>query len=243
MASKSRERRLKLAGRFAESATLFYPERVGMFLCPTCLTWVGLDDQKSITEAHIIPDAVGGRLVTLLCRSCNSAFGTKRDKWFGEYIRVFRQPNVTLLHVTEQRGYFDINGVRVGGTFSISAAGVIELLIDESRTSPEGRAAVANLAAPGRWLSQDPADWDSSTVTVTLPTPPVVVHKDSVTIGFLTAAYLLWFRALGYSWVLQNHLGLVRRAASDGNVNGAATRVQRSVAAKNRSSLDWVWHY
>lgn len=33
---------------------------------------------------------------------------------------------------------------------------------------------------------------------------------DLVTLGFLTAGYLLWFRELGYSWALQQHLGPVR---------------------------------
>jgi hypothetical protein len=38
------------------------------------------------------------------------------------------------------------------------------------------------------------------------------VDAFSVALGYLTAGYLLWFRLLGYSWVLQRHLDDVRRA-------------------------------
>lgn len=31
-----------------------------------------------------------------------------------------------------------------------------------------------------------------------------------IEIGYLTAAYLMWFRALDYSWVLQSHLNTIR---------------------------------
>lgn len=222
----------------AQSAALFYPERVDQFLCPTCLKWSALMDERSITEAHIIPNAVGGRLVTLLCRTCNSGFGTRRDRWFGEYIRLFRQDDVTPLHIKEQRGHFHINGVRVGGTFGVSDKGTIELLVHEWRTSPEGRAALAKIARRPRVLSQDPADLIGPSVTVTLPMPPVVEHKDLVTLGFLTAGYLLWFRALGYSWALQKHLDVVREQIRTETL----TVLPRSFsgAVPQRSAVPWI---
>ena len=45
---------------------------------------------------------------------------------------------------------------------------------------------------------------------MSLPEPPILDNLDSVSLGFLTAAYLLWFRRYGYSWALQSHLDIVR---------------------------------
>lgn len=39
---------------------------------------------------------------------------------------------------------------------------------------------------------------------------PVLENKELVDIGFLTAGYLMWFSAIGYSWIFQNHLDCVR---------------------------------
>src|SRR5690242_17886164 len=106
MGSKAAQRRAAAAARMAESVRLFCPERMDQFLCPTCLTWVPLSDVDNITEAHIVPAAAGGRHRTILCRRCNSLFGAGRDKWLGEYLRIFRNENPSILHAQEQKGYF-----------------------------------------------------------------------------------------------------------------------------------------
>jgi hypothetical protein len=39
---------------------------------------------------------------------------------------------------------------------------------------------------------------------------PILAKRKMIEVGLLTAGYLLWFRSLGYSWVLQKYLGPVR---------------------------------
>jgi hypothetical protein len=38
----------------------------------------------------------------------------------------------------------------------------------------------------------------------------LMANEDLLPVGFLTAAYLLWFHEFGYSWVFQDHLSAVR---------------------------------
>ena len=39
---------------------------------------------------------------------------------------------------------------------------------------------------------------------------PVFANEEMLRVGFLTAAYELWFKNFGYSWVLQSSLNIVR---------------------------------
>lgn len=50
--------------------------------CPICLVSLGWDDLLAgrITIEHPIPRKVGGRMVTITCRSCNNEQGSKLDK-------------------------------------------------------------------------------------------------------------------------------------------------------------------
>jgi len=214
MGSKSATRRARIAARLAESAHLFYPERVDQFLCPTSLDWLPLSDTDSITEAHILPKAAGGRLWTLACRRCNSKFGSRQDKWLGEYLQLSRLEQPTIFHATTQRGYFFIGDVRVSGRWRVTDDGSLEFTVLQDHTSPDALAAVPNqieetitrsLFPPG------PLYEHRRRMTVTVPLPPVIENEELALLGFLTAAYFLWFQELGYSWALQHHLDIVRQ--------------------------------
>jgi hypothetical protein len=90
----------------------FYPECSEQFLCPICLIRIPTIERQRISVAHILPKSARGGLSTLLCRTCNSTFGAKQDKWFGEYLFLV-QNGGSFLDARAQQGYFEINGIRV----------------------------------------------------------------------------------------------------------------------------------
>ncbi len=51
-------------------------EMLGFFRCPTCLRDFP-KKSKEITEELIVPDNVGGKISTFLCKDYNSLFGSK----------------------------------------------------------------------------------------------------------------------------------------------------------------------
>ena len=60
-------------------------------------------------------------------------------------------------------------------------------------------------AVPRRKAEQAPSPAEPERHTVAFPIP-TLGHTELLEIGFLTAAYLLWFRELGCSWALHRHL-------------------------------------
>lgn len=185
-------------GRLAQHLGSFYPELPNHFVCPTCLAKFPLSRSSEVSEAHIVPDSAGGSLRTYLCRDCNSAFGAKQDKWFGEYAHLRREKK-DLLETRVKTRSFDIDGVRYGGTFVADRQRGFEFFIDRTRTAPD---ALSELERRSRMEGFDGAK-------ISIPIP-LMANESLLTVGFLTAAYLLWFHEFGYSWALQDHLAIVR---------------------------------
>src|SRR6185295_508649 len=111
-------------------------------------------------------------------------FGANQDRWFGDYLQLRRQSRGknqrTILDIPSNPHYFSIDGTRVQGTFRTEADGGLGFYIYEDKTAPE---------ALRRVLSRQPK-------SITIPVP-LLGKRDVVNTGFLTAAYLLWFKELG----------------------------------------------
>lgn len=192
------KRKNLLMHRMASHLAGFYPELSDHFVCPTCLAKIPLSKTSQVSEAHIIPQSAGGSLRTLLCRDCNSRFGAKQDKWFGEYAYL-RKMRKDILETRVKAGHFLIDGVRVGGTFTADKGDGLKFFVDEDRTAP---AALGELQR-----RRDTEGFDGATISIPIP---LIANQAILEVGFLTAAYLLWFHELGYSWALQDHLATVR---------------------------------
>lgn len=176
----------------------FYPELKNHFLCPTCLTAIPLTEKEMISEAHIIPKKAKGKLKIYLCKECNNYFGRKQDKWFGEHMRLSREDATSILATDIKDGYFWIDNIRVNGHWAQKQNGSLSFYIHIDRNSPE-----VNDLMKKKFGLHPP----SINLSLSLP---ILRHEKMIDIGFLTAGYLLWFGALGYSWVLQSHLNIIR---------------------------------
>lgn len=171
------------------------------FRCPVCLIDTPLVDDRKITDAHIIPQAAGGTLSTYLCQSCNSLFGSRQDKWFGEYVRLRTNPEASVLDFKEKPNEMIFGTTRIGGELIDGPNNSFEFYIDLRRTSPKEQASLCEEVRKYR---------ESGESSMTLRVPMLAKSRE-IDIGFLTAAYLLWFLEFGYSFVLQRHLDPVRR--------------------------------
>lgn len=195
---KKSDKKTIVLERIAQNLRVFYPELSQHFMCPTCLSVLSLTERSKISEAHIVPRAARGSLKTFICTSCNSKFGANQDRWLGEYYQLRREflnrKEATILDAPTKPGYFTIDDVRVQGTFRTEADGSLGFYIYEDRTDPDAIRQV---------LSKYPKTMSFSI--------PILAKEDIISVGFLTAAYLLWFKELGYSWALQAHLEKVRK--------------------------------
>lgn len=185
---------------------LHRPDLKAHFVCPICLNIFSLKDEAKITEAHIIPDAVGGKISTYACKQCNDRAGKLQDKWLGEHLKISQSP----------AGIF--NGNPTGFVFGdVKLKGKVEtevkdnavsltLKFDYKHNSPDMRDRIDSM------LEEAYKKYDGiNKVPVGLGVyTPVLGKQEMVNVGFLTAGYLMWFKILGYSWVFQKHLQPIR---------------------------------
>ncbi|MBI4478457.1 MAG: hypothetical protein HY651_00360 [Acidobacteria bacterium] len=187
----------ELLKRLARGVHSFFPELTNHFICPTCLERVELPGDGKITVAHIIPQAAGGRLKTFLCKSCNSTFGSRQDKWFGETVQLKRSGKLLSTKIRER--YYEIDGVRVNGSWKQTETGDFEFFIYKNLNPPEVLQAL-----------EDKFREEPHCIGLKFGLP-VMANQKLADVGFLTAAYLTWFAVAGYSWAFQRHLDLVRQ--------------------------------
>ena len=72
----------KLFESYAANFSGYFPKVGEVFLCPICKQAFGRDSlstETGPTIEHCIPQALGGRLLTLTCKACNNQAGTRLD--------------------------------------------------------------------------------------------------------------------------------------------------------------------
>lgn len=192
----SKKARQELAKYLSQHLSSFGEGFDEHLLCPTCMTKLHAEkDVDKYTVGHIVPESTGGKEWTVLCKTCNSDFGKLQDKWFGEYLCVLKNPEGTFFHAKTKSKYLTVNGVQVSGQVGVSKKdGAVEVFLPINR-NPPGKVASVPL---GEELSVE-------------FTPEVTKHINEVQIGYITAAYLMWFKAIGYNWIMQSSLEIVRK--------------------------------
>ena len=192
----SKKARRQLTNFLSHHLSTFGDGFTGLVVCPTCMTQLhSEDDFEALSAGHIVPESAGGKDWTLLCKTCNSDFGKRQDKWFGEYLCILKNPEGTFLHSKSKSKYITVNGVKVSGKFGISETdGAVEVFLPINRNPP------------GKVDSVPRGD----TLEVQF-TPELVKHVNEVQVGYITTAYLMWFKEIGYNWVLQSSQALVRK--------------------------------
>jgi hypothetical protein len=180
----------------SQELTRFRYELRGLFRCPTCLCDYPITS-KEITEEHIIPDSSGGRITTFLCKKCNSSFGHRQTRWLSDWIELSESNTPFHTDPKKQCAHLIAGGRKVNGALKIAEDGAIEFYADKRRSNP--------IDFEAYWNGPKPSE-----ITITTQMP-VFGNENSLRAGFLTAAYGLWFKNFGYSFVLQSSLNIVRQ--------------------------------
>ncbi len=194
------KQRIEIALKLSEDLSKFDGNLKGKFMCPVCGDTFEATDEANITDAHIIPEAAGGKELTLLCRSCNSTFGANQDRWFGEYLNISLSKDKTILSAKTKSKYLQLNGEKVRGEIKEMDDGDIHVYLYENH-NPPGKLEALKLGP-------------SMNMSFKIPLSEKTKH---IEIGYLTAAYLLWFKQMGYSWALQSHLNQIKEQIKNPN--------------------------
>ncbi len=194
-----KDQKRRLIEDVSANVSKFHNYGTGIFVCPTCLVKIPINEIGKVTEAHTLPKAAGFSEATLLCKKCNSNFGARQDKWLGEFLNAFTPGKPFDLSKVSQAGHFIVDGVKINGKWSYSEKEGLKIFAYDNRNSPA-------------LMSKMEEKWGKKPEKISLSLPiPLSGKQDDVNIGFITAAYLGWFSLFGYSWVFQKHLDPIRK--------------------------------
>ncbi|NTT88338.1 HNH endonuclease [Tabrizicola fusiformis] len=180
----------------------FDADLLGRFRCPTCLrdlpieNFGSADADNAISEEHIIPCSIGGKHTTFLCKRCNSTFGHRQTKWLVDWIELNEGGAPFPKDPKKQKARIIANGRKLNGSMYLGDDGALEFYTDRERSNPTDFDAY--------WRNPKPSE-----IKIEY-SMPVFANEDALRVGYLTAAYGLWFKNFGYSFVLQSKLNRVR---------------------------------
>lgn len=174
----------------------FQFDLLGKFRCPVCFE-DHIIASREISEEHVIPISQGGKVTTFLCKPCNSTFGSKQTRWLSDWIDLNEGGAPFHIDPKKQGAKCTANGRTVNGSLKVADDGVLEFWDDRNRSNPKDYDA--------HWKGPKPSE-----IKITYNVP-LLRNEASLEVGFLTAAYGLWFKNFGYSFVLQSNLDIVRK--------------------------------
>jgi hypothetical protein len=89
------DRRYEIFDSLLRDLSAIRPNVKEVIWCPLCLRPFersalerSVPDDKKLTEEHIIPDELGGKIITLTCKKCNNTDGGQVDSHFIQKVRV-----------------------------------------------------------------------------------------------------------------------------------------------------------
>lgn len=162
------------------------------YICPLCLDIVR--SPSALTQEHVPPRAVGGKVLCLLCKNCNNRAGQSVDAAMAERVAAKK-----ILTEGTTRKFVDlrIDDLSVKAAFRREGTQG-ELRIAKNHNSP------ANLDEFNRRIR---APQPATTLQVWYPHQ---FNDHFAMVGYLKAAYLYAFAKFGYSYVLRDCMDLVR---------------------------------
>jgi hypothetical protein len=195
---RTRSRKERLFDCYAANLSAVRPEYVDSFACPVCLRLLNRERLATgeITEEHVIPRSLGGRIVTLTCRECNSTAGHSLESHLVR--RLERDDFVTGVGGKPQRVKALIGDGEITG----------QVYRYPDRVEFHGIPAISNPKLHALAVSiLEGADMPPE---VTLALPSVSKGLPSW-IAVLRMGYLLAFCHFGYDYVLDPSVSQVRQ--------------------------------
>jgi len=197
MAKGSKTKRERLFSLYSKNLSFYKPEYADHFLCPVCKCLFAHEDLNKLSLAHIIPESIGGRQLTLACSKCDNRIGHDFD------IHLSRE----MLILSQQRrkegiyGRLRVNGGKKYGIMfkgQLLNAGHCDMHIRPPHDVP-----------PDIWKTRmdELTDINPKNVKISLN----LFNPPRRNVSYIYSAFLLMFSKLGYEYVLSPNVDPIRQ--------------------------------
>ncbi len=205
----ARENAHRLFARLARDLETVCGDYPGKMACPLCLTLFSEDsvdlDEPQLTEEHIIPGELGGRLTTLTCKHCNNHHGAQLDSHLIQRLRV--HDALAGAHDWPLKGRIEVAGMAVPADVDWRAHRHDTTQFRLRQFDPAVHAAI----------QQSLRDGNVDNINVHFSFGYIPYRTD---MAILRIAYLACFRNWGYRFILTPAIQVVRNLINDfENVN------------------------
>jgi hypothetical protein len=164
-------------------------ENVG-YVCPICLN--EFKQLRGLSEEHVPPRSIRGKVLCLTCQNCNSESGYKIDT----HVHREQLSRSFMEHGQTRRAKLILYGEQLNVEVRKDEKGInIHILGEHNDPEAVKRSQSRPLGVGAELQLQDSVSYSRSKADV----------------GYLKSAYLLAFAKLGYAYILRQELEKVRR--------------------------------
>lgn len=168
------------------------------YICPLCQHVYAIA-HEALTLEHVPPESVGGKPILVTCKACNNRQGADLDIYLMNELEISH--NLSHLDTIPQKSRIAFNGVEINGQTTFSKSEGFKFMISPENNNPiefEGFMKEAKNAKEGYQIKL------KANITNRKR------NADLANIALLKSAYLIAFHELGYMYVLNPNLNMIR---------------------------------
>jgi len=179
-----------------------------IYVCPICLQTFKVDissgiipDELTVEDAP--PKSLGGKPTAITCSSCNNGCGHKIDVYLNNEMEY--RDNKKLSSLQSLRGAVSLKEIKVNAGISIDNDARINLDIDRRRNNPVSCDALDEVFRKS---------WDGLHFDVSFSLSGKR-DLEKAKLALLKSAYIIAFRRMGYVYIFQPQMQLIRDLIMD----------------------------
>ncbi|MDW7694576.1 HNH endonuclease [Flammeovirgaceae bacterium SG7u.111] len=226
MANQNRDKKKKIFELFSQNlewvkehpSISFQPDFSNGYLCPLCFEVFyekDLDSSLSnyLTLEDVPPKSLGGKPLTLTCKTCNSRSGHELDNHLLN--RLLELDSHSFLPNSKTDTTFELNGNEVNGTVEVDKEGKLKLEVQTNRSNPIKAQKFNEDLIPPRTI-YNPLFYPDKVFDNGFKTLPFSLkfkktsNERRAEIALLRVAYLLAYSVLGNGFYINGALYKIR---------------------------------
>lgn len=170
-----------------------------VYICPLCLESFNIEESlEKLTMEDVPPKSLGGKPVLITCKKCNNTCGHKLDVYLLNEYRYLQES--TSFGGNGKATKLSINGVQVNARIKQREDKTFYVDVGNNNNPSTLKSFLENVEVAG----------DNWEIHGTVKLIDFKRNIESAKIAILKSAYLLAFQKLGYRYILNANLNIVR---------------------------------